>query len=473
MIKFVSTVVFLSISLFSLAQTVSIPHIAKGELSLPESTASSIRLADASSQRRAPESKSDGEWTVLGEGTYKDILFSDLFGFKPQTFKVTFEQNVSDPDLYRIPNVYENMDFSQYEGSLFYDASKATPMEFHVFRGEYAYFEEFDTGVRIDYTNGVTSYAGEVHMLMQGVDLLLYNDIETLAYYLPECLMEYRKGNFTLGATFNLEGRTWNNVLGLVFVTGTSYDPLFKANTKGDFFVSLPEATEYDPNEDWEDIGMAMFTDVFTEGLYSSAPVYSSWEVPMQKNYLYKGRYRLVNPYAGWRGSIPGITYDDDNNYYMELLVQDYDGFSLVGIPTFYTGLTREGTGGYAISNQAADVLDEYDFLTLYYNFPGCLGTLENGVITYPSHCVIEYEYYQNFYGYFGAFDYNGTFYSANGEGNFKIVMPADGSGVEKLAPEEISAPEFYNLQGIKVSNPSKGEMLVKKQGEKSTLIIY
>lgn len=474
--RFLLLIFSISLSVGAFAQSY-IPSSKSENLQIPASGEPSLRISDAGSVSgcNAPRGAAAvDDWIDIGTGYYKDILFSDLFGYNPQTLPVRFQQSASDPSLFRIPDVYENMDFSQYAHNLTYDAANATPMVLHVYNDEYAYFEEFDTGVRINYSSSSDYYNGEVHMLMQGVDLLEQNDIQTLAYYLPECLMQYRKGNFTMSATFNLQNRTWSNILGLVWVTGTPYDKLFKANSKGDFFMSLPEASDYDPDEDWENIGNALFTDVFTEDLVSNAE-YSSWEVPMQKNIIYPGRYRLVNPYAGWKGYIPGVVYDTENTYYMELVMQDYDGFSLVGIPTFYTGLTKEGTGGYAVSNQAADVLSEIDdFLTLYYNFNGCLGLLENGVITYSSHCLIDYEMILNFYGYFGAFKYDGTFYSVNSKGNFRIVMPSsEENAVEEVLGEDDGKVEYYNLQGIRVSEPSKGEMLIMRQKGKSNLIIY
>lgn len=422
-----------------------------------------------------PVMGADEGWQDMGTGTYREILFSDLYGLPQQTLSVRFERNAADPTMFRIPNLYENMDFSAYPG-LEFDASNAEPMVFHTYNDRYAYFDEFDTGVYIDFTNSSLHYDGEVRMLMQGVDLLAQNDLETLVNYLPECLCRLKNGLLTLDATFELQNNYWNNVLGLVYVTGTAMDDLFRGNTRGDFLITLPEAGDYDPDEDWKDIGNALFTDGLTEGLYAANPQYYTWEVPMQRNMVYTERYRLVNPYANWPGKIDGVGYDADNTFYMDLVIEDFDGFSLVGIPTFLTGLTKEGEGYYAISNQAADFADEsYDFLAVYQYFPGCFGMLEDGVITYPSHCVIDMEYYLNFFGYFGSLTEFSTFYSANSKGNLKIVMPGfftpegpaddpDLNGVGAVEAED--APEkFFTLQGVRVADPAPGQILIRRQG--------
>lgn len=467
--------------LTSFTLSIALAASAVGPISVPDLNPDSMRIGKTITNHNAKALAADGdEWTVIGTGTYKDILFSDLFGKKAQTLNVTFEQNVSDPSLYRIPDVYENMDFSEYGTALTYNADNATPMVFHVCYDDYAYFEEFDTGVYIDYKNfsaGI-NFDGEVHMLMQGVDLLEYNTIETLIYYMPDALCSFQDGNFTMPASFFLQGRAWNNILGLVYVTGTPQDELFRGNQDGNFMVTLPGAGEYDPNADWRDLGVAQLTDVFTQSL-TGQNTYPVWEVQMQQNRYDQDTYRLVNPFANFKGSIPGVTYDSENNYYMTLIMQHYDEFTLVGIPAFLTGLKSATQGGYTISNQAANELyDSTDWLReLYLNAPGCLGMLENGVITYSADCYIMSEGgagYRNFYGYFGSFSYDKEFYDVNPQGNFRLVMPgAGGSGVEAVAGAEDSPVEYYNMQGIRVENPLPGQMIIKKQGEKSKLILY
>lgn len=49
-----------------------------------------------------------------------------------------------------------------------------------------------------------------------------------------------------------------------------------------------------------------------------------------------------------------------------------------------------------------------------------------------------------------------------------------DGSGVNVIEASEADAPvEYFNLQGIRVANPSKGRIYIKRQGSKTTKIVY
>ena len=52
----------------------------------------------------------------------------------------------------------------------------------------------------------------------------------------------------------------------------------------------------------------------------------------------------------------------------------------------------------------------------------------------------------------------------------FKLI---GGAGVDEIGVENSDDVIFYNLQGQKVKNPQKGDLLIKRQGTKATKIIY
>ena len=55
-----------------------------------------------------------------------------------------------------------------------------------------------------------------------------------------------------------------------------------------------------------------------------------------------------------------------------------------------------------------------------------------------------------------------------------QIAFMSLGSGVDGIAADEIQAPaEYFNLQGLPVSNPAKGQLLIKRQNGKSSKVIY
>lgn len=450
------------------------------QIKFPESNRATLRIDANASENSVKKSQTkaddSAEWVEIGEGYYKDVFFSELFNKKPQTFKVKWEQKKDDPTIYRIPNLYENMDFSEYGGYLTFNASNCEPMVIQTYYTDYAFFSEFDTGVYCTYKNATTDYTGRVSMLMNGEYLLNYNSPEAIIVYCPECMMQLNQGTFRMEPYFvDDQGYRWYNQLGVCNVTYTSKDTVFHGNSGGDFALTMPGYDEYDDNADWEDLGNCLFRDVFTEGLYPDTPRYGEWEVPMQRSKSDATYYRLVNPFKYWDNPFINISYDNDKNYYMTLIIREYEGFSLVGIPEFRTGLELDGYGAFSVGNQAADqVKVTTDFLGLYAAYPGCLGMMQNDEITYESHCVIDMTFYQNFYGFVGPFDWNGQFISVNGSGNFYIRMP-NAAGIDTVITDSnLNAPiEYYNLQGVKVLNPEKGKPVIRRQGKSSKVVIF
>lgn len=480
MIKPLLTAAMLTAAFAVYASPVKLGFNNNSEITFPDTKSENTRLINpvSGSEKKAPATRAeDSDWEYIGEGYYRDILFSDLFKTTPQVLKVRVEQSKSEPMRYRIPNLYENLDLTDFNGYLTYDASKAEPLEIEVYYDEYGLFYEFDTGIYSTYKNLTNDYSGEIKMLMQGTDLLLWNDVETLIWYLPESLLYLKEGNFTMESPTFLDdnNNSWSNILGHCYVTGGYTDLFFRGNSKGDFMLTLPDSEPYDPNTDWEDIGMALYTDSFTEGLYTSSPVYGEWEVPVQRKISNPEYYRLVNPYANYKSPIAGMTFDKENDYNLEFIVRKYEGFSLVGIPDFNTGLYLKGYGYYSVGNQASELVRNItDYLGLYYSYIGCLGYMEDdNVITFSSHCMIDYTMIQNMFAWFGDYDPDyGTFYSANSKGNFKIVLP-DPSGISNISADTEAPVQYFNLQGVRVENPAKGQLLIKRNGSKSEKIIF
>lgn len=57
---------------------------------------------------------------------------------------------------------------------------------------------------------------------------------------------------------------------------------------------------------------------------------------------------------------------------------------------------------------------------------------------------------------------------------NIPICFKLTGaSGIDDIDNDEVINPVYYNLQGLEVKNPNKGDLLIKKQGSKTTKIIY
>ena len=65
----------------------------------------------------------------------------------------------------------------------------------------------------------------------------------------------------------------------------------------------------------------------------------------------------------------------------------------------------------------------------------------------------------------------SGNFYYASyAESVLKFKRP--GAGVKDMVVDSDSAPRYFNLQGVEVSNPERGSMVIKVQGNKATKML-
>ena len=64
-------------------------------------------------------------------------------------------------------------------------------------------------------------------------------------------------------------------------------------------------------------------------------------------------------------------------------------------------------------------------------------------------------------------------YYFPDAETSYTIELPEDWAGVEGIASDMAEGPaKYYNLQGVEVAAPVKGQLVIKTQGGKSTKFI-
>ena len=207
----------------------------------------------------------------------------------------------------------------------------------------------------------------------------------------------------------------------------------------------------FDNDDEWESIGNA----VYTEGVYVSA--YNNIEaedltVEMQQHKSEAGRYRLVNPYAV-HSLAEQLSFASHTGHSHHLYINAVNP-AHVYIEPSATGLDLGYGDGVVSSYGAMFAGTEYEDLAA--EVLGCYGTVAENVITMPDGVLMigekEYE--------------NGAFMDC-GEG-FKVVMPSSsGLGETLVSAESKAAVEYFNLQGVKISAPQAGELVIKRQGDK------
>ena len=134
---------------------------------------------------------------------------------------------------------------------------------------------------------------------------------------------------------------------------------------------------DVDAKDVWKALGVGLYTEDVLCSLYGAPAV--TYEVEIEESLTRPGVYRLVNAYGENFPYNEEGDWDDSKDYYIEINAQDPEG---VFIERQATGLDW-GDGEFLIQSYGSYNLDYgSDFYVL--KAAGVLGTLEDGVITFP-----------------------------------------------------------------------------------------
>ena len=243
---------------------------------------------------------------------------------------------------------------------------------------------------------------------------LRYEDEETTTSVLPDTLARI---NTTAGYTDLFVGLKDN----------TSYTVVaWGTNGLQTTVVTAAYQTEKNP-EVFKSLGMAQYTDDILTALFNLPN--TTYEVEIQESVDNPGKYRLVNPYGeAFPYNEPG-DWDDSQDYYM---VIDARNPNAVIIPEQALGLDW-GYGMLSIWSLADNYLGQgapESYIAPY------VGTLVEGVITFPQKSLL-----MSLAGY-----NNGTYYYANTNSAFKVVLP----GYGEETPEEGTETASVSKSSVK-----------------------
>ncbi len=218
----------------------------------------------------------------------------------------------------------------------------------------------------------------------------------------------------------------------------------------------------YVENEDpakWKDYGIAAYTDDY---LASVIPAYFESEtisVPIEQNVDKPGYYRLVNPYENYGVMIYVNQHKHaegyENNHYLYI-----DASKPQRVYIEPSALGFDFNSGMGIAGCMVDILRGNGFDDDLISDLGYFGTLEDELILFPKESL----YLTMLKALPGA-------YQANSSGKFLVDLST--AGVGHIATDEATAPvEYYNLQGMRISNPKAGQLVIRRQGSKADKIL-
>lgn len=226
--------------------------------------------------------------------------------------------------------------------------------------------------------------------------------------------------------------------------------------------------------DQWQELDYADFTDAWFN-IYWDGPA-PHYDVPCYYDKTQPGRYMLYNPYAfGGADENPFVYYDIniDPSRVGYLIFDISDPECVVFEPLIY---------GITIDFRAAEEDPVYPQPVYCFNLEGYYyyvadATKEDIIVSFDQNeqdittfnaRTHEIEIYNAMFTF--GMNTNMTYWN-NVPMTGSIVLPSNyADGVETILGEDNDAPAVYfNLQGQRVNNPEKGQILIVKKGNKTT----
>lgn len=428
-----------------------------------------IILTTAAVATMAFPAGADDSWQPLGTGHMTDFIINSIFAEAPdQRFEVEVEQNMSEPGVYRINEPYASYVNTLEEQSLHYKPESATPMVIHVEENGAVWFENLSTGFSLgaDPINAVCTISEQVEAI----------GFDTAYEKWPDAFGRITEGNILWETSFMDNNYNYKTIIAEfpTILDDYSGKPTgISANIDDRFRLTLP-GTPDDPDFGWETLeGPALLTDDILASFFGLNE-HQTMEVTVQRSTTDETKYRLVNPYAAWLSPFSNVSFNPPETRYMRFDMFDNDGQTKVYLHRMFTGIVGEGYGEI-----------------FYYS------QIRPFVMTESTSLQQIYTWYPDAFGYYDGttreirfskdFDYGGSphetiivnptstgFFPGNKSEALCIKMPEKkGSGCVPTFDEPDFTTEYFTIDGIRVSNPAKGELLIMKRGNEVKKVIY
>ena len=247
-----------------------------------------------------------------------------------------------------------------------------------------------------------------------------------------------------------------------LYIAGASYDSSGREQQRAFNHCYTPDTAD-----GWESMpGKAAFTDDIVSNLFSDITL-GTRDVDVERNSANPQLYRLVNPYFGISYNMIDA-YHGAHSHYIYLDATDPDCVIMRESPI---GMGTIDDGHIAITSQAWRIAEAGE-TTAAIKAAGAGGVMRDGIITFPSptELVVAFHTEAASHWYYVNCERDG-----NGNvrpGRLAIDLNPAGAGIADITADT-AAPEYYNLQGIRIDSPEPGRICIERRGSSAAKVRF
>lgn len=429
-------------TLAALAAIATMPALAVNVATLKNATplqgnaGMNVRTFTAKERPAKAKASESYNWILLGEGKYAASVVADTYGCSANPTDVSIYEAEGHAGLYKVVGVWADI---MPDAELIVDATDP----------EFVMIPRQDTGI-IDNVDGVTYIASSTYLY---TEVMGYTKEEVIANVPDEVIVN-------ADGVINLPVKTlalqWPEA-----PADSQYqtDPTAWYGGRSDGYLVLPGGNYEDP---WIDLGKATFDErIICEAFSKTVDPY---EVTVKQKRADMDIYQVIDP---WAGLYAALNFDGTSPT-MELDATDPSNI-LIGQTS--TGISGGADGLYYLLSmsfyyeaigEGADATEEALRITLEETEEtDADGTVYDvRTFTFPVESMVLLA--------------SGTskFYTAATQESTIVLKTArDSSGVANLTTDAGTPAEYYNLQGIRIANPENGQLVIKREGGKSSVV--
>lgn len=455
-------------------------------------------LGKAAKKVNKKATRADEDWKSLGMGTMRNSLLANLYSGKVfdayETFQIEVEQNVGDPTQYRIKDMYKNFYYDEYglDGVYHFE-----PGDNYVYINTYVTpdgktvwwipgtADSNNTGLYADiplFENVTAPDAG--FMQLQWVFNQSLEQVETQALYeaCPSIFGTVDNGVFTVAAKPGADAVSSSGTVPSYIIFGRfSNQPDgygFYANSDGAFAFTLPGVEMPAAPDPFEKYTLLGECDMFNSIMDNLFEEYNAKVAKVEVYEGEKGEFHIKNAWLEGNWNTPEIAEETDfaidltdpnfgiidwqtTNYFDDLEQSVVEYMSVTAAYMNYISEGRKTKEELQAMQGFNELNVTLDAATKRINIPAM--SIWYALPDVPK----DSQYYNMVFSAQGA-DAKASY----------VQLPADyvvgESAVNEIASEEVNGPtRYFNLQGMEIDAPAKGELVIVKNGSKSSKVIF